>query len=115
MVASRIYLQPDAVPTQAMIRTANRLFRHFGKEVTFLTGLELAENPTLTMNRLRWKLISSTDLETTPFENAVLDLTETRESSNVLIKTQFDASSALVNLVVIDKNEKIIEMRKNGS
>jgi hypothetical protein len=67
---ARIYLQPDAIPTQEMIRTANRLFRHFGKEVTFLQQ-QTTYFPDFTMNRLRWAICSFTGEASQVFDEAL--------------------------------------------
>lgn len=109
---ARIYLQPDALPTQDMIITANRLFRHFKKEVTFLND-ESKED--LTMNRLRWALLSNErDLaaaaELSP--NLVADLPQLRATSEEL-KADFELCEQALRLLLIDKDEKIEELLKD--
>ena len=119
---SRIYLQPDAVPTQDMIRTANRLFRYFGKEVTFLQKLA-PHLPDITMNRLRWALIN--DLSADPEKliseallkapNLVVDFADfAGDETAALTSFQeiFEKEKELPNLVLIKKSEEILELAK---
>lgn len=122
---SRIYLQPDAIPTQDMIRTANRLFRHFGKEITFLqqpeTGSENSAD--ITMNRLRWALsnLPAPDLSaeyqrlSKKAGNLVIDLTNSPDNKQTLahIKALFDKDDQVANLVVITSPENIQEFTKS--
>ena len=118
---SRIYLQPDAVPTQAMIRTANRLFRHFGKEITFLQQPENPETfPDITMNRLKWAMADLSPL-TEAYEaaarkapNLVLDLTDVPDAASLKASftASFEADDSVANLVIIEPGEVITELAK---
>ncbi|MCL2113162.1 MAG: hypothetical protein FWH31_04340 [Streptococcaceae bacterium] len=121
---SRIYLQPDAVPTQDDIRTANRIFRHFGKEVTFLQRQDV-DFPDITMNRLRWAISNFTNGE----EETVLSK-EIAKSPNVIIdfsnfdgdegdsvrlfQELFEANEEIANLVLVKKSEQVEEFAKKN-
>ena len=126
---SRIYLQPDALPTQEMIKTANRLFRHFGKEVTFLQQpVELdaaAKFADITMNRLRWALSNLTELSKNPEAefarlsekagNVVVDLVDFAGDAAAVVaavKTAFEADDQVANLVVITPPEEVEMLAK---
>lgn len=110
---SRIYLQPDALPTQDEIRTANRLFRHFGKEVTFLQQQE-ADFPDITMNRLRWALMKPKEsLKEAAHRsgNVVADLSNF-PADKARLTEEFEGLEEATNLVIIDAKEIVIELKK---
>lgn len=121
---SRIYLQPDAVPTQDDIRTANRIFRHFGKEVTFLQRQDV-DFPDITMNRLRWAISNFTNgeeeivlsKEIIKSPNVIIDFANfdgDEDDSVRLFQELFEANEEIANLVLVKKSEKVEEFAKEN-
>lgn len=121
---SRIYLQPDAVPTQDDIRTANRIFRHFGKEVTFLQRQDV-DFPDITMNRLRWAISNFTNgeeeivlsKEIIKSPNVIIDFANfdgDEDDSVRLFQELFEANEEIANLVLVKKSEKVEEFAKES-
>jgi hypothetical protein len=111
---SRIYLQPDAVPVQDEIRTANRLFRHFEKEVTFLQRSGIAD-PDITMNRLRWAIIKVGENLSdglTRSGNLIADLAYLPSVDEKSLRAAFDENEEIANLLIIQKSETVITLAK---